>query len=369
MDFCSLCSNGTSCEACASNLYLFSEATGSCELCSASFPSCLQCSQQECALCPPGMFLASQGQACACIEGNLVTGLCTSITGCTSVEKAPEGSQVCLSCNSTSFSASPVSGVCQCLRGNLTNGACVEDEGCLSPLVLEDGSVLCEFCNISAGFQLRVNSQGQCQCDAKLFLSGQTCVEICGDGFLLSRYECDDGNLDDGDGCSSLCSVEPSFRCAGGSSSSPSVCVYSGVPLAMALSSIRRAEERDQGVFRFEVFPPLFSISRMHLEQHVGLDCNASYEVSQLSYLNGVLEIKADYATDLEDQNCTVTFSFGQQIIRSPTIHFDGGLRKFAPQNYFQQGLVLAAKKNIFLPFHCCSSPTSPEPSSQNDRR
>ena len=61
----------------------------------------------------------------------------------------------------------------------------------------------------------------------------------------------------------------------------------------------------------------------MHLNQHVGLDCNASYKVSQLSYLNGVLEIRASYTSDMEGQNCTVTFSFDQQIIRSPTIHFD----------------------------------------------
>ena len=61
----------------------------------------------------------------------------------------------------------------------------------------------------------------------------------------------------------------------------------------------------------------------MHLNQHVGLDCNASYKVSQLSYLNGVLEIRASYTSDMEGQNCTVTFSFDQQIIRSPTIHFN----------------------------------------------
>jgi cysteine-rich repeat protein len=33
-----------------------------------------------------------------------------------------------------------------------------------------------------------------------------TCSEICGDGINLG-LPCDDGNLNDGDGCSSICSI------------------------------------------------------------------------------------------------------------------------------------------------------------------
>jgi cysteine-rich repeat protein len=45
-----------------------------------------------------------------------------------------------------------------------------------------------------------------------------TCYEICGDGKILDRNdrECDDGNVFDGDGCSSNCIVEPGFECYGG---------------------------------------------------------------------------------------------------------------------------------------------------------
>jgi cysteine-rich repeat protein len=35
---------------------------------------------------------------------------------------------------------------------------------------------------------------------------------------------CDDGDTDDGDGCSSTCTVETGWTCSGGSSTSPSVC-------------------------------------------------------------------------------------------------------------------------------------------------
>lgn len=44
------------------------------------------------------------------------------------------------------------------------------------------------------------------------------CREKCGDGITVGdTYECDDGNNDDGDGCSSDCKVEPGFwKCVGG---------------------------------------------------------------------------------------------------------------------------------------------------------
>lgn len=38
------------------------------------------------------------------------------------------------------------------------------------------------------------------------------CNEICGDGLLL-KYQCDDGNRRNGDGCSSNCLIEPGWTC------------------------------------------------------------------------------------------------------------------------------------------------------------
>ena len=36
--------------------------------------------------------------------------------------------------------------------------------------------------------------------------------------------ECDDGNSNDGDGCSALCALELGFICSGGSTSLPDIC-------------------------------------------------------------------------------------------------------------------------------------------------
>jgi cysteine-rich repeat protein len=44
---------------------------------------------------------------------------------------------------------------------------------------------------------------------------------VCGDGLIEPPESCDDGNTNDGDGCSSVCEVESGFMCSG----EPSVCL------------------------------------------------------------------------------------------------------------------------------------------------
>jgi cysteine-rich repeat protein len=50
------------------------------------------------------------------------------------------------------------------------------------------------------------------------------CIEICGDGFNFGMYECDDGNLVNGDGCDSKCFIEKGWNCTGGSMLMPDTC-------------------------------------------------------------------------------------------------------------------------------------------------
>ncbi len=46
----------------------------------------------------------------------------------------------------------------------------------------------------------------------------------CGDGDLVGAEACDDGNADDGDGCSSICAVEPGWACQGVPSTCSTTC-------------------------------------------------------------------------------------------------------------------------------------------------
>ena len=58
------------------------------------------------------------------------------------------------------------------------------------------------------------------------------CEEICGDGITVGwSHECDDGNLINGDGCSSLCIVEEDFVCSGGNTQSPHICKNTKSPI------------------------------------------------------------------------------------------------------------------------------------------
>ena len=45
-------------------------------------------------------------------------------------------------------------------------------------------------------------------------------LSVCGDGILDAGEQCDDGNITNGDGCSSACTIQPGFTCVG----SPSIC-------------------------------------------------------------------------------------------------------------------------------------------------
>jgi len=52
------------------------------------------------------------------------------------------------------------------------------------------------------------------------------CYPICGDGKIIANKEaCDDGNINDNDGCSSTCTVEPNYNCSGINADGSSNCI------------------------------------------------------------------------------------------------------------------------------------------------
>lgn len=54
------------------------------------------------------------------------------------------------------------------------------------------------------------------------------CLTLCGDGIYVNE-SCDDGNLDDGDGCSENCDIEANWICHN-TLYETSSCVYSDNP-------------------------------------------------------------------------------------------------------------------------------------------
>ncbi len=86
---------------------------------------------------------------------------------------------------------------------NCDDGNAVDGDGCSSS------------CTLEPGFFCMLPTRGLSVCWAT----------ICGDGNIESGERCDDGNVVDGDGCSSLCELEPGFVCSGlPGSGQPSLC-------------------------------------------------------------------------------------------------------------------------------------------------
>ncbi len=51
--------------------------------------------------------------------------------------------------------------------------------------------------------------------------------EPCGLNKNYGFKQCDDGNINNGDGCSATCNIEPGYTCFGGDSTQPDTCVRS----------------------------------------------------------------------------------------------------------------------------------------------
>ena len=88
-----------------------------------------------------------------------------------------------------------------------------------TPLCGDSRVVGNEICDDGAANDIfSVGCQADCQSFfPNYFCSGgdsntpSTCTGFCGDGFLASNETCEDGNTANGDGCSSLCMVEPGW--------------------------------------------------------------------------------------------------------------------------------------------------------------
>ena len=63
------------------------------------------------------------------------------------------------------------------------------------------GVVRCTYCNLIGKFVLN-SATYQCDCIDGFQVTGNICTDICGDGRFFTA-ECDDGNTQAGDGCSS----------------------------------------------------------------------------------------------------------------------------------------------------------------------
>ena len=137
--------------------------------------------------------------------GNAVIGGCILMNGCLQVQQ--EGGSagmnaICIACDPFEFVLH--NGECVCAKGTMAGEHCTSVVGCISTEKV-GGVVICTYCNQMLGFQLNP-ALHTCECQSGYAFQNNQCQDICGDGRVLDS-ECDDGNLQDGDGCSSQCQI------------------------------------------------------------------------------------------------------------------------------------------------------------------
>lgn len=91
----------------------------------------------------------------------------------------------------------------------MTN-VCTTVLGCATAVKINSVSS-CIFCNSLSYFIIN-GTTCVCRTGYKL-INSLTCVTICGDSLILGSEQCDDGNTDSGDGCSSICMLESNYDC------------------------------------------------------------------------------------------------------------------------------------------------------------
>jgi MYXO-CTERM domain-containing protein len=103
-------------------------------------------------------------------------------------------------CDETGENCTPICGD-SLLRAPETcdNANTNSDDGCSNLCVIEEGYV----CDVASE-----------PCDAVCGDSMESaCFSVCGDGLLVGAEACDDGNTDDSDGCSAVCGIEEGWVC------------------------------------------------------------------------------------------------------------------------------------------------------------
>lgn len=88
--------------------------------------------------------------------------------------------------------------------------------------VISDDSEACDDGNTDDGD----GCSAACEVENGFECMGEpsACASVCGDGLVASDELCDDGNTDDGDGCAATCEPEDGYECTGQPSDCTGIC-------------------------------------------------------------------------------------------------------------------------------------------------
>ena len=128
------------------------------------------------------------------------------------------------------------------------------------------------------------------------------CRTLCGDGYKIFPYEeCDDGNSEDGDGCSSSCTIEDYSSCSG----SPSVCYFNSAIIATLVSSAVSELTCNLLTLRFRLSPYLALYNKNSIDWYGVLQpVGSAISTANIQVYEGRGEVSISFflTTDLQDR-------------------------------------------------------------------
>lgn len=203
---CQVCLNSSYCSKCATGSLLYKQA------CVSSCPdgtySVITASGGICNDCPTGCKTCKDTTLCyTCTDNYYLSaslGFCFSCNTVCLTCTGP-GQNQCLSCTSPLFLSGTTCTVLSCSLGYYVD----PKKGCKSCSDLFIGSINCNITSSSScksGYKLVNNKCVSCNTITGYTVSNGECKEICGDGILI-YLQCDDGNNQNGDGCSENCLI------------------------------------------------------------------------------------------------------------------------------------------------------------------
>lgn len=127
----------------------------------------------------------------------------------------------CINCPKNSHNNG--NNICLCDEGFKFQGSvCVRDSVMNCPMGTYNLNNNCNMC--PSGCTGCLSASVCISCGGGYRLVGGKCYETCGDGMMVGKETCDDGNSHSYDGCSSSCSQEAGYQCYGRPSVCRSVC-------------------------------------------------------------------------------------------------------------------------------------------------
>lgn len=220
----------TVCSQCNSPYFIFS-ASNSSSICVLSCPSyyyqinntcyscnspCLACSAAYTCTSCVNLYYLSNGSCNPCNSLCLTCSGSTALDCITCISNYVLKGSICqkLSCLSTQYVQS-VSGCVNCTTTFPNSLSCLSTgpTSCFSGYILSNNS--CLTCSAVAGY-VYDSASGKCK-------------DYCGDNIIITDL-CDDGNALNGDGCSSLCTIETGWSCTN------NICSLSTTPTVSVVS-------------------------------------------------------------------------------------------------------------------------------------